>query len=205
MKKAVNAINGIALGALVIATMFSASAIAGERQRPSGRPFLELQQQIDVLNKCRQPVLRRLQVELLRDAVDKEAEPGRIALGVLLGTSLVGRELQEDFLSRYLARHGSLEDFWKSLEEDSSFTGDVLYEIRLTLFLGRLTHYQLPLLEGLGQLRQEEGLTTLRDISNLTRERWRELLAESDADLDPESFIRRVDRTFDALLFGGCN
>jgi hypothetical protein len=76
MKKATNATNCMALGVFVIATMLSAPAIAKERHQPSGRPFLTLQQQIDVLNKCRQPALRRLQVDLLREASDEDTQLG---------------------------------------------------------------------------------------------------------------------------------
>ncbi len=199
MGKTADAIKCKVIAFFIIVTMLSASAIAKERHQPSGQPFQKQQEQIDVLNKCRQPVLERLQVVLLREV------SARVPVGDILGVSLVNREVQEAFLGRYLDREGSLEEFWENLGEDPSFTEGVLYELRLALFLGRVTYFNAPLLLVLKERRQAEGFLTLRAIANLTRETWRELLVESRADLDPELFIQDVDRTFDELLFGGCN
>jgi hypothetical protein len=61
------------------------------------------------------------------------------ALGVLLGTSLVSRELLEAFLAAYVAGTSSPEDFWKSLEEDERVSGEAIAELRFALLVGRLT------------------------------------------------------------------
>ena len=203
MEKPLRSHTIVTVSVFFIAITLSAFAVAEAREDRSGQPFQRLQQQIDVLNKCMQPVLTRNQTDLLREASD--LGPGRPSVGELLGTGRLSPEVQEEFLHRYLANEGSPEDFWNGLGEDPSFTEDILYELRLTLFLGQLTQYRVPLLIQIKGLRQADDLTTLRDISLLTREQWSQLLAESDADLDPELFIRRVDRAFDALLFGGCN
>lgn len=154
--------------------------------------------------KFSQHVLTRMQAELLRQAADAEAGPGGFSMGALIGTSLVSRDLQEAFLGRYLAHKESPEDFWSSLEDDPLFSTEGLYELRLVLFVGKVAHYKLPLLEQLKELRQAQAITTLRDISLIPGERWRQLLARSRVGLDAESFVQDLDRTFDTLLFGGC-
>src|SRR5712692_2847524 len=199
MKKAINSTNNMTIGAFVIATMLSAPAIAGERQEPSGQPFLKLQQQIDVLNKCRQPVLTRIQVELLQRWI------ANLLPGDSLRIALLDPETGETILRHLLENADSLDLFWENVEHDRRITKAELYELRLTLFLGRLTQYQLPLLLQLKQLRQVENLITLRDVSTVTRDKWRELLAHSGAGMEPDLFIRSVDKVLDDLLFGGCN
>ena len=49
-------------------------------------------------------------------------------------------------------------------------------DLRLTLLLGRLVRYRLPVLEQLKRLRQNEELRSLRDLTRIDRVRLREIL-----------------------------
>ncbi len=121
-------------------------------------------------------LLEQLQAVLVRAAFDEQRNRGRFSMGALLGTSLVGRDLQEAFLARYLARPESPGELWKSLEDDQRFSSDAINDLLLTLLLGRLTRYRLPVLEQLKRLRQSGEVTSLRDLARLDRSRWREML-----------------------------
>jgi peptidoglycan hydrolase-like protein with peptidoglycan-binding domain len=124
------------------------------------------------LDRC----MNCLKSVLLKTAFEAPADPGRLSVGELLGTSLVGRELQEAFLSRYLAREGSLKDFWRTLEEDDSFDPEAREDLRFTLHLGMLTQYHAPLMLQLKSLRQRGEFKSLRDLAGFDRKRWRQLL-----------------------------
>ncbi|HNP66201.1 MAG TPA: peptidoglycan-binding domain-containing protein, partial [Woeseiaceae bacterium] len=121
-------------------------------------------------------LLDRLQSVLKETAFPPADGTGRISVGDLLSASLVDRDVQEAFLSRYLAREGSLQEFWSNLEEDDSFNAAAREDLRFTLHLGMLTQYQLPLMQQLKALRKREELNSLRDLAGFARRRWRELL-----------------------------
>lgn len=223
MKKVINSIICMTIGVFVITTMLSTQAIAEERHRPSGRPFLRLQQQIDVLNKCMQPVLVRLfpsedsgirlpdelsgqtPEERLNHYINNLREP----IEALYPSDSLRHALRRAAdtgldIRNFLANTKDLIEYWKQIDKFIQDSPDELYELRLALFLLRLTDYHQPLFVRLRQWQHAEGLTTLQDISNVAPQRWREFVAESSADQDPELFVRSVARTFDALLFGGC-
>jgi peptidoglycan hydrolase-like protein with peptidoglycan-binding domain len=120
--------------------------------------------------------VNRLKSVLLKTVFEASADPGRLSVGELIGTSLVSREVQESFLSRYLDREGSLEEFWRGLEEDESFNADAREDLRFTLHLGMLTQYHAPLLLQLKDLRQRGEFKSLRDLAGFDRKRWRQLL-----------------------------
>lgn len=206
MNKAITAANIVALGIIIFGTVLSVPADAKEKKQLPRGQFHSLQKQIDVLNRCRQPVLNRLQVELLRKYL-RAAPDVRTdySLTGLFNISLPNISQQMTLLDLWLSSMGSVEDFWKNLESDPPITNDELYELRLTLFLARLTDYNETLLLQLRGLRQVEGLTTLLDISRISDETWRKLLEESGVVVDPDSFIRSVHNAFDDLIFGGCN
>ncbi|MEX5215457.1 MAG: neuraminidase-like domain-containing protein [Nitrospiraceae bacterium] len=133
----------------------------------------------------------RLRSVLLTTAFKPSPEPGRLSMGELLGASLVSREVQEAFLSRYLARAGSLEEFWRNLEEDNSFDPAAREDLRFTLHLGMLTQYHAPLMRQLKDLRQRGEFKSLRDLAGFDRTRWRRLLEASvsggDITLPPDT------------------
>ena len=103
-------------------------------------------------------------------------EPPESPVGALLGLSLVSRELQQAFLAAYLARQGSADDFWQSLEEDERFSSEGVRELRLTLLLGRLTGFRLPIYQQLQRLRDNGQVRDVRDIARLDQARWRRIL-----------------------------
>jgi hypothetical protein len=66
-------------------------------------------------------ILDRLHAGLLKGAFRDDLASGTFSVGALLDASLIDRALQQEFLSRYIRREETLEDFWKSLEEDERF------------------------------------------------------------------------------------
>ena len=127
-------------------------------------------------------LMDRLKSVLLKTGFEPSLDKGRLSVGELLGASLVTREVQQDFLSRYLAREGSLEQFWRDLEEDESFDPQAREDLRFTLHLGMLTRYHAPLMQQLQELRQQGELKSLRDLAGFDRKRWRQLLHASGGD-----------------------
>jgi hypothetical protein len=65
MKKPLRRYTIAAVRIFFIVITLSTFAVAEAQQERSRNPFQRLQQQIDTLNKCRQPVLVRFQVELV--------------------------------------------------------------------------------------------------------------------------------------------
>lgn len=124
----------------------------------------------------------RLKSVLLKSAFEPSSEPGRLSVGELVGTSLVSRELQVMFLSRYLTREGSVAEFWRSLEDDQSFDAQAREDLRFTLHLGMLTQYHAPLMQQLKSLKQRGDLKSLRELAGFDRKRWRQLLEVSAGD-----------------------
>jgi len=191
----------IAGGALTRLAIVIAVLVIGCGNTASPDPSSGLPSQNDVLEECGPTILKRLRVELLQEAFRAGDSS---AFREMLNVSGLDDTQQKTFLQLYVNNSGSLEDFWAALEADSSFKEDDLYEVRLTLFLARLAEYRLSVLQQIARLRQAENLTTLRDISMISRDKWRQVLADSHTDLEPDSFIRSVDKTFDDLRAGGC-
>jgi hypothetical protein len=162
-------------------------------------------------------LLERLHAALLKEAFREDIAPGTFSVGALLDASLVDRTLQQEFLSRYVRHEGALADFWKSLEEDERFKGQVVEDLRFTLVLGRLTGYLIPALQQLKGLRQRKELAKLTDLARLTRPRWREMLqnAAGEGQLDlpedvtgasyadrVENYISGIRNTIETMLPG---
>ncbi len=186
----------------------SGCTITRVKHSQSSDPHLKLQQQIDILNRCMQPILTRHQAYLLQEAHNAEQEVKTdFSLTGLLKVSGLEIAKQRTLLYRWGLADESVEDFWNNLNKDKDplLSKNELYELQLVLFLGRITQYRMPLLLQLNRLRTAEGLITLYSISKLSREQWTELFVESGVDLEPESFIRSVDKAFDDILYGGCN
>jgi hypothetical protein len=130
-------------------------------------------------------LLEQLQAVLARAAFDDPRDGSRFSFGALLGTSLADRDLQEAFLARYLARPESPEEFWKSLEDDERFSSAALDDLGLTLLLGRLSRYRLPVLRQLRPFRERGELRSVRDLLRIDRAGWRAVLqAASDDGLE---------------------
>jgi hypothetical protein len=165
-------------------------------------------------------VSRRLEATLDRDlatlrgaivanAVRPSAETGLPSLGDLLATGTTGPDLHHEFVSRYVERTGSIEEFWRQLHGEPAFRDPaVLADLRLSLQLALLTLANLPLLRRLAELRRDGRVRTLSDLTTLDREGWRVLLVEA---AEPEGELpvprritgdtpeQRVERYLDAL------
>ena len=125
-------------------------------------------------------LLDRLHDVLLREAFAERSDEGSgFSVGALLSTSLVDRDGQEVFLSRYLRREGSIAEFWKSLEEDDGLSTESREDLRFTLLLGKLARYSIPVLRSLRGVRESGEISAIRDLTALDRDRWRELLREA--------------------------
>jgi peptidoglycan hydrolase-like protein with peptidoglycan-binding domain len=117
-----------------------------------------------------------LESVLLKTAFEPAADPGRLSLGEAVEMALINHDVKETFVSRYLTRKGSPEEFWRDLEEDEFLDPKAREDIRFTLHLGMLTQYHAPLMQRLKGLRQHGELKSLRDLAQFDRNRWRQLL-----------------------------
>ncbi len=95
----------------------------------------------------------------------------------LVGTVLRSAKLETAFLNSYLTRSGTVEAFWKELEEDTRFKGRV-DDLRFTLQVGALTGNHLPLVKEL-QNRQKAGeLSSLKSLVQYDEADWMEMIKD---------------------------
>ena len=123
-----------------------------------------------------------LQRLLVRASFLEPDDPTRVTPGALLATSLTGREAQEHFLRLYLERPESDTEFWELLERDGTLNEGELQDLRMTLWLGRLAQYNLPVLQRLSELRRSGDLQTLRDLASWDRDDWRRVVQTASRD-----------------------
>lgn len=132
----------------------------------------------------------RQQAILGRELPNVRTDTGGISVGDLLGASLVDREVQETFLSRYLEREGSTEEFWQNLEENDQLDRDTIEELQTTFYIARLTRDNLPLLLSLRDLRSSGVLKSWHDVAAIDEGLWQKLIltagGESGITLPPD-------------------
>lgn len=114
--------------------------------------------------------LDRLQELIVRHAFRPSAIEGTFSLGELFATTRLSREQQSVLLRRYIQREGSVEEFWRDLEEDPDFGRERVREAQFALQLATLTSNHLPLVETL----RDEGVASTRALARFTREDWLE-------------------------------
>lgn len=118
--------------------------------------------------------------QLIGTHVLKARDTGSFVLGDLLNAGDVPVDIQEKFLRRHLEHEGPIDEFWKSLAEDSAFAKKaVIDDLQLTLHLGSLTQDNVPLVKALHGLRQRGTLHSLRDLTKLEAQDWKALIAGS--------------------------
>jgi hypothetical protein len=130
------------------------------------------------------------------------------------GGAVAGRparpDLHHEFVSRYVERPGSIEEFWTELSGEPAFRDPaVVADLRLSLQLALLTLANLPLLRWLAELRRDGRVQALADLTTLDRDGWRALLvAAAEQEGEPpvprritgDTQEERVERYLDALV-----
>ncbi len=113
-------------------------------------------------------------------------EASQLRLAALLATdpTLAEPQLQTAFVERYRQNKGDIADFWQGLREDPAFEREgVVESLQRTLQFTHLTRDSLPLTRVLQGLREQRGITSLRDLAKLKLDDWRTLIqTATDAD-----------------------
>lgn len=111
-------------------------------------------------------------------------EPGTASLGDLFATGTTDATVHMAFLERFVARTGTVEEFWTELVDRPPFDkAGFVEDLQFSLQLGLLTQRNLPLLRRLGTLRNSHGgPQSLADLTAIDREGWRTLLVEATPD-----------------------
>lgn len=134
-------------------------------------------------------------VDTVMDQVDRSTvklahEPksaGQTSLGELL-TTIISRELTDEFLTSYLHRSDSIEEFWKSLGERPAFRRSIP-KLQYALQLGALTGNHLPLIR-----RLQSTSTSLKDLAKNDERDWLRLINQRGVGV-PANFPGRDQRT----------
>ncbi len=120
-------------------------------------------------------ILERLRELIVKQALEEPASEHRPTLGALLGATLPSAEKQQAFLTSYLRREGSTEDFWKTLRESAEFRDDV-DNLQLTLQVGALTWGHVPLVREIERMKRAGSIRALRDLAEFDSTDWLKIL-----------------------------
>jgi hypothetical protein len=107
-----------------------------------------------------------------------------LATSPTLGQS---QPLQADFIAKYAASTGTIQEFWNQLSSDPEFKAAVP-ELQFTLQLGTLTINSAPLVAAIRKQRQPE---TLRDLTALAANDWTQLITTNNISI-PSSIPRNT-------------
>jgi hypothetical protein len=106
-------------------------------------------------------------------AFDTPSETATGNLGDLLATVLPTRGVQEEFLDRYLAHSGRIEDFWTGLAAETSFSSSgTIPALQFALQLGTLSHFHFPLIAELQARKAASTLGSVRDLATYGESDW---------------------------------
>ncbi|MEO7327882.1 MAG: hypothetical protein ABI193_04850, partial [Minicystis sp.] len=106
-------------------------------------------------------------------AFDTPSETASGNLGDLLATVLSTRGVQEEFLDKYLAHTGSIEEFWTWLAEQTSFeTSGLVPDLQFALQLGTLSHFHLPLVAEIQARKTAETISSFADLAAYGESDW---------------------------------
>jgi hypothetical protein len=86
------------------------------------------------------------------------------------------QKLQADFIERYAASNGSIQDFWAQLAKDPQWQA-VVPELQFTLQLGALTENNAALVAA---LRKQYQPKSVRDLAALTAANWTQLITSGN-------------------------
>ncbi len=128
------------------------------------------------------PPWREGQVDEILDALDAavldtavpQTNPETSLLGELLLTGGVATALPRQFVEDYVARTGTIEEFWDDFRTtNGAATTDT---VQFTLAVGALTGNHIPLVEELQTRRGLSEITVARDLAKLTSTDWLDII-----------------------------
>ncbi|MGF6971567.1 hypothetical protein OKW43_008662 [Paraburkholderia sp. WC7.3g] len=126
-------------------------------------------------------VMEQLQAATVKAALSTSTN-GHPTLGTLLSTTSLSQDLQAQFLSKFSAHTGAIEEFWSTLAQDPQFSrGATIADLQFTLQVGAVTLNHAPLIRALQQQRQNKQISSLRDLAKLNQNDWKALIIGSAA------------------------
>jgi hypothetical protein len=108
-----------------------------------------------------------------------QADVMKADIASLLATSpTIGQnqQLQIDFINRYAASTGTIQDFWNQLSNENEFKAAVP-EFQFTLQLGTLTLNNAPLVDA---IRKKYRPASMRDLTTLSASDWTQLITSNN-------------------------
>ncbi|MGH7573648.1 MAG: neuraminidase-like domain-containing protein, partial [Longimicrobiales bacterium] len=128
------------------------------------------------------PPWREGQVESILDAFHEallersvpRADPAASLLGELLLTGGVARSLPREFIEAYVAREGTVQEFWEGFRAERGVS--TVNTVQFTLAIGSLTGNHIPLVESLQSRRAAHEVEHARDLARLTVTDWLDVL-----------------------------
>ena len=102
----------------------------------------------------------------------------RAVLGALLSTSpVLSSDLQDKFIDVYIQHQGKIEDFWSELATLPAFqTPGVIDALQFTFQMDKLTQGNVPLVQAIQSLCQQQGMASTRDLTKLSADDWKKLI-----------------------------
>lgn len=102
----------------------------------------------------------------------------RAVLGALLSTSpVLSSDLQDKFINTYIQHQGKIEDFWRELATLPAFQAPgVIEALQFTFQLDKLTQGNVPLVQAIQSLCQQQGIVSMRDLTKLSADDWKKLI-----------------------------
>jgi hypothetical protein len=131
------------------------------------------------------PAWRAGQVDEILDALEAAAvdiavprtNPETSLLGELLLTGGVATGLPRQFVESYIARTGTIEEFWDDFR--TTHGAPTTDTVQFTLGVGALTGNHMPLVEELQRRRNLAQITVARDLAKLTSSDWLDIIQNS--------------------------
>ncbi|MFO0761439.1 MAG: neuraminidase-like domain-containing protein [Byssovorax sp.] len=106
-------------------------------------------------------------------AFDTPAAGATGNLGDLLALALSTQPVREEFLDKYLAHAGTIDDFWTWLPSQTSFAASgTVDNIQFALQLGMLSRFHFPLINELWARKTATTITSLKDLAAYSESDW---------------------------------
>lgn len=135
------------------------------------------------------PQRLRSQIEVIMDQVEqaiiaeafRAGDTGLSSLASLLATVITSRDRQREFVTLYLQKTGTIEQFWDGLRTNNDFGNNVVNDLQFAIQAGALTGNHIPLVRKLQQMRSANPpqITSLRDLAKKTPLDWENIIRQS--------------------------
>jgi hypothetical protein len=118
-----------------------------------------------------------LDTPLSRHAIFSD-DAQRAVLGALLSTSpVLSSQLQDKFIDAYTKHQGKIEDFWSELATLPAFQAPgVIDALQFTFQMDKLAQGNVPLVQAIQSLRQQQVVSSARDLTRLSADDWKKLI-----------------------------